>query len=235
MGIFNKIAPILLLFKSVTCLALVHVTAGNGHYDGQLLILEGEVIIEDALGKLEALSATLERASHNDATFSKLTLTGSVKVTLPTGGTLFCSRVDGDLIRRHFVFYGEPELQFKDIKGELLAKHGELFYEEIEGKVVLTALHLYDGIRLMRKEPLQYALADRVDYFPKDKHYIFEGSVRAPVLFVDESTGMNVSAEKIIASESGSEIKGVGNVKFVFQEEEVKKLQQTFQWKKKNS
>ena len=92
----------------------------------------------------------------------------------------------------------------------------------------------YDGAVLVLKgdvqlenEKGQYALADRVTCHPESEELVLEGEQNR-VLFFDKGRDMQLSAPVVHASQEV--IRGVGNVRFIFAQDELTKLKERFQW-----
>src|SRR5262249_30835599 len=78
---------------------------------------------------------------------------------------------------------------------------------------------------------VQYALADRVEYFPKNQEALFstKGSGRR-VLYYDTANDMQVSAPALRIKRDQvthkDSVKGIGDVRFNFVEHEIDQLEQ---------
>lgn len=227
----------------------LRITSKEAHYDRNRLILEGDVVIEDCIGQLKADRAELYQVDQREITstmpFSSIHLTGCVAVTFNGAGTLYCSRIEGDLVKRHFQFSAEPHVRYVDDEHELSAERGELYYTEngAEKGVEISEIHLYDEVQLVRRpkkegaqegasqegasKGCQYALADRVDYYPKERRTLLEGT-DSRVLFVDEERGATLSARTIVMRGDCEAFHGIGEVEMRLREEEIERLMHHF-------
>ncbi len=236
------------LLLSQSLFGAIRVTSEKAHYSDEqkgagarTLILEGKVRIEDGQATLSGQKAILEAAARDDVKeipFSTMSLEGQVELVFVKEGKRFEARADlleGDLKSGRFVFRGiHSPLSLQSDSTTVLARWGELFCEEREGGFELKALHLYEEIRIERSvQGMQYALADRLDYFPEEDQLMLV-SQAAPVLFVDEAKGVTISASKIIAKSGGERIEGVGQVQFTFKEDEIKRIEEQFSWTQKS-
>lgn len=117
--------------------------------------------------------------------------------------------------------------------GTIEAAEARLTCETREGKIHPLHCLFSKEVRLTHREENQYALADRLTYYP-DQHKILLEGFEHPVLFFDKNREMHLSAQQIEAIQDPLthqyEVKGIGKVRFVFSEEELTSLKEKFSW-----
>ena len=139
---------------------------------------------------------------------------------------------------------GKEEIQqvyIEDAMGEMYADYIKMNYSWenrqftpknilLEGHVRL--LNRFDGHIQESGSVLHYALADRMDYFPKEQEIILAGSKDTRVLFFDKVNNVQMSAPSLKVkrdAETGKNfIQGLGDVRFTFMERELEQLKQHF-------
>lgn len=210
--------------------ANIKFSSKHAYYNGKNLILKESISLENSLGILKAEHGILERSENKNIPFASFLLNGGANFFFKKGGELFCDRIEGDLALKKVLFFGAPEIRFSDKDFTLCAKKGELLYEEREGGFEVKLLTLREDIRMIRDG--QRALADRVEYFPNTDEVHFIGN-NAPVLFIDETRRITISAERVIAKDRGREVRGIGSVRFKLEEEELKKFNEKFTFGRK--
>lgn len=219
----------------------IFIQAQSVHYDGEIILLSQEVLVENSMGKITAEKAILKK-DHEGITkidFPWVELTGGVVVTLPDGALLTCEQIFLDYTEMHAILTGKPYIVYTDQGKKVYASKSRIDYLEENGKIQLAKVTLIDNVQMenhgSEKDPAdQYALADLVTYFPKTNLMIFEGN-KNRVLFFDTIRKMELSASSIHATrdvETNKErIQGKGDVRFLFCMEEAEKLKGQFKWK----
>lgn len=215
------------------------------HYDGHELILKGHVVVVNPMGRLAAEEALLERDAEGKSSidFPWLHLTNDVVIVFSNGGLLRCHKVDLDYHLSIAILKGPPQIYYKDEMGELYADWAQIDYEEQNGKFQPKKVSLRGNVQMIGnsslnkdkdKPTLQYALADNVDYFPLEERMTLKGDEGRSVLFYDRLKEMQLSAHTVHASRNpidGKEkVQGMGDVRFVFKQEELEKLKTRFKW-----
>lgn len=220
----------------------IYLQAHSVEYDGEIILLSQEVLVENSMGKITAEMATLKR-DHEGKTkmdFPWVELTGKVIVTLSQGGLLTCEHIFLDYTQMHANLTGKPYIIYTELGKKVFAAKSCIDYLEEKGKIQLAKMTLIDNVQMenlgSQEDPAeQYALADLVTYFPKENLMIFEGNTNR-VLFFDTMRKIELSALAIHAvrdSETNKErIQGKGDVRFLFCMEEQEKLRELFKWKK---
>jgi hypothetical protein len=137
---------------------------------------------------------------------------------------------------------GEFQVYFEDSIGEIHADRVILKYTLDNKTLVPKELFLEGNVRMLNTyaseanptSPLiQYALADRVQYDPQTKEVIFSSiGKKKRVLFYDKANNLQVSAHhlKIKRDQATKKdlIKGTGDVRFSFMENEFEQLRTQF-------
>jgi lipopolysaccharide export system protein LptA len=137
-----------------------------------------------------------------------------------------------------------PNLQvyFKDQLGEIHADKLTMKYEVINKVIQPKQILLEGNVSLLSKNAvhsedsspiMQYALADYMEYYPKSKELIFSSRIKGHrVLFYDKINDLQVSAPslKIKRDEITKKdlVKGSGDVRFNFIENEFTQLSKRF-------
>lgn len=212
------------------------VESNEAHYNGRMITLTGRVSVENAMGKVTAEKAVLTRdeSGSTKIDFPWIELTCAVTLTLPDGNHLNCDHVFLDYTKMTSHFTGSPQIAYFDERGEVWADEAFIDYIEVEGSIKPTKVRLVDNVQLMYVENDQYALADLVTYYPDEQLMILEGKENMRVLFFDKQRNMQLSAHTVRAlrnpETNKDSIKGVGDVRFVFRQEELSKLKEQFKW-----
>lgn len=88
----------------------VHIDANRTTYDGKKLILEGEVLVENELGKINARYVELIPSAQNKKTsVDRLLMKDNVSLVLNDGGKLSCQIAEVNYLTREGVFRSENE------------------------------------------------------------------------------------------------------------------------------
>ncbi len=93
---------------------------------------------------------------------------------------------------------------------------------------------LIDNVKMSSFLPskLQYALADKVEYLPESKTWIFTAIPPKRVLYYDKLNQVTISAPHIVVQDGEGEakprVKATGDVRFSFAEKELNEMQKLF-------
>jgi lipopolysaccharide export system protein LptA len=234
----KKLILLFLLFPFSLWAYETVVESDEVHYDGEWITLTGNVIVENAMGKVTAHSAVLKKDSERKTKidFPWIDLKHNVCLTLADGGVLKCETLFFDYTKMTSLFYGSPQVSYLSSLGEVYADRAQVDYKEINGSFEATKVTLFDNVRLVNlgsseKPSCQYALADEVSYFPQEQTMILEGK-NNPVLFYDKLHDMQLSARTVHARRDcqtkKETVQGIGDVRFVFGPEELEKIKQRF-------
>ncbi len=114
-------------------------------------------------------------------------------------------------------------------EGEIVANQGVL---EFDG-FALKEVKLEGAIQLTHASGDQFALAEKLTYYPDQQLKILEG-VEKPVLFYDKEHDFQLAAWTVFAQknpETGKEtFRGRGDVQFVFGTDQIDRLKEYFTW-----
>jgi len=129
----------------------------------------------------------------------------------------------------------DKQLSYKEAETAVFADKAILEYALVEGTLQPISLLLKGNVRMTASEDLQpnlCGLSDRVIFSPATKTLILSAHPNKKVLFWDEEQGLSLSSQEIHITEDPSthkrSIKGIGNVKFAFSNEENSLLQKIF-------
>lgn len=126
------------------------------------------------------------------------------------------------------------QIHFSDLYGDIFADNAQIHYEEIEGKLKPLKLHLKGNVRLQNVDTgfERYALADQADYDVSKGEVTLKSKRPSRVLFYDLANKVQASAPALTLKRNPEtnkdEIKGTGNVRFLFAEEEFNELKKRF-------
>lgn len=212
------------------------VEALNANYDGDKIILSGNVIISNLMGEARAETAVLEKEEPKTQKidFPYLELKKGVCVKLTDGGNLYCEEVSIDLIAMRSLFqgkYNEMQVVYEDKQGQISADKAAIdFVKDEQGKYAPQKVTLVGHIQIVeqKNDGNRYALADYVEVFPQINKMVLKAEKSNKVLFFDEKKNIQLSAQSITATKdklTGKEsIHGSGDVKFIFAKDEIEKL-----------
>ncbi len=130
---------------------------------------------------------------------------------------------------------------FSDRLGEIYADKVVLEYEQINGTLSPSKLILEGNVRLLNRSSvnqdeteafLQYALADRVEFFPKLNEMKMSAVKPSRVLFFDKINNLQISAPGVKVKRDPTlkkeAVQGEGDVRFSFVDKELEKLKKHF-------
>lgn len=213
------------------------VESNEAYYDGAKITLVGNVMLENAMGKVACQTAILTRdeSGMTKFDFPWIELKSGVTLTLADESCLNCEQVALDYTKMTSLFTGMPQVTYTNTSGKVLADSATVDYAESnKGSLQATRVTLMRNVRLIYLESDQYALADLVTYYPEKKLMVMEGRENNRVLFFDKKRNMQLSAHTIHAERNvvtgKDSVQGVGDVRFIFGEEELTKLKERFQW-----
>ncbi|MBA3722712.1 MAG: hypothetical protein H0W88_09975 [Parachlamydiaceae bacterium] len=136
------------------------------------------------------------------------------------------------------------QVYFEDLLGDIYSDSVVLNYSLQEKTLVPSKLLMQGNVKMLNRfdghiqessSVLQYALADSVEYDPKNSVMILKGLNGNRVLFYDKVNNLQMSAPALTISRDEKSkresIKGSGDVRFTFIEHEIDQLRQHFQLK----
>jgi lipopolysaccharide export system protein LptA len=137
-------------------------------------------------------------------------------------------RQNGQVLEEKQISYSENNLT-------VFADKGLLEYALVDGELQPVSVLLKGNVRLASSESNEHSLcglSDRILFSPSTKTLILAADPNKRVLFWDEEQGLRISSQEIHITEDPSTrkkaVKGVGNVKFAFSNEENTLLHKTF-------
>jgi hypothetical protein len=232
----DLIFVIFLLFSSPLLGSDTSVEAANASYNGEIIHLQGDVAIENEMGRITAQTAKVKKESGKES-FAWAELEGDVIVRLSDGGKIQCEKIFCDLLKKTTLLIGK--VIYTDESNQVLSAIALIDYREENGNLVLNKITLKENVQLIlhpAEEPntMQYALADLAIFFPKEGRLLLESREKNRVLFFDPSHQMQLKAKAIEAKRDPvnkrDSVQGVGDVHFVFGPEELERIKRNFKW-----
>ena len=126
------------------------------------------------------------------------------------------------------------QIFFSDHYGQIYSDHILLTFQEIAGKLEPLRIKFEGNVRLQNNNPgsVQYALADEAFFEFGEKTLTLQSKTRPRVLFYDELNKVEASAPSLVINrdpKTGQNVmRGIGNVRFMFAEEELNELKKRF-------
>lgn len=138
----------------------------------------------------------------------------------------------------------DKQIYFEDLMGDIYADQAEFSYLSTEQGLVPTTVVMQGHVKIFNRfhghlqesgSVLQYALADRVDYYLKEQEMLLASKEKNRVLFFDKINNLRMSAPslKILHDKQSNKesIQGIGDVRFTFVESEFEELKKRFKLK----
>lgn len=203
------------------------------YYNGEIITLIGHVMVENVMGQVRAEKAVLTRdeKASTKIDFPWIELSQAVTLILSNGGEVACDHVFLDHMKMTSHLQGK--VCYMDTIGQVRADEAFVDYTEVDDSIQPTQVRLLKNVQLINLETDQYALADLVTYYPDEQLMILEGKEHR-VLFFDKKNDMQISAFKVRVMRNlitkKESVQGVGDVRFVFGQDEMNKLKERFQW-----
>jgi hypothetical protein len=129
---------------------------------------------------------------------------------------------------------GNEQIFFSDQYGQIYADRILLNFNEASGKLEPLKIQFFGNVRLQNNTPgtEQYALADEAFFEFGKSTLTLQSKQRPRVLFYDELNKVEASAPSLVINrdpKTGQNVmRGIGNVRFVFAEEELNELKKRF-------
>lgn len=133
------------------------------------------------------------------------------------------------------------QVHIEDVAGEMYADQVHIHYTWEDQQLVLLKMILEGNVRLMNRfggyleevgSILHYALADHVEFFPKEQEMVLTSVSGNRVLFFDKVNNVQMSAPSLKVRHDvvtkKDVIQGVGDVRFTFIEKEFEQLKNHF-------
>ncbi len=211
-----------------------------------LLILEGDVEVEEQdFGLLQAkntIEAKQEKhegrteitsfAAHGESHIQRINPISGKKHTLSCFDFLHINALT-ETIQLYSPKEKGPQLCYQDEEVLLYADKGKYQYgeETPESPRVLTVEGMV-SFEAKKGTGTKRGIADKVTYFPGTHTLVLAALPKKKVLFQDEEQNLLMSAQEVHLTKDPTthktEVKGVGNVKFSLQEEELNTLRKRF-------
>lgn len=227
-------------------------------WDGteETLTLEGNIqIYEPSMGTLitdNQLVLTCEEVDgHNQV--RDINLTGRVVINrfdlkkslcymLTNDGTTFVDQKKMTIEMKSLAGKGGDQAHFRGLIGEVYSDAMVIGYTLDQKAVTPSNMILEGNVKLLNNIDtgiahgedvvLQYALADKMEYSPHMRQLLMSSETPHRVLFFDKINNIQISAPGLKVTknqETGKEmIKGVGDVRFRFLEQEIHHLKKRF-------
>lgn len=213
--------------------------ANAAFFDGEKIDLLGQIKVSNNAYVIFADQAILTRDSEKKSAleFPWAELKGTIKATFYEKYVLECDQVNLDYVARTLIFSGQKPILFHDTTRKLFADHAVVEFMENRGDFEVAKIKLQGNVYMMSlptTAQAQYAVADRVEYYPKEERALFFAEGEKRVLFCDKEKQLEISAQEVHAEkrEKKDFIEGIGDVRFTFKEEEFDKLKEKFHWYK---
>lgn len=205
-------------------------------FDGDIITLTGNVQVTSENYQIYSKQASLLRDEKKQSRFDFpwMELSEGVKASFYGKYFLECDKVNVDYIAHTLVFTSKGKIFFHDEKSKLYAERAEVDYIEEQSGFRLAKITLLGDVELFssneKDNTEQYALADHVECYPKEEVIFLRASQEKRVLFFDKTREITMSADSVRATRNeGKEIiEGLGDVRFVFKEEELEKIKERF-------
>lgn len=133
------------------------------------------------------------------------------------------------------------QIYFHDTLGEIYADVATLDYAQINGSIRPEKLTLAGNVQILNRSTvnpeeseafLQYALADKVQFFPASHEMLMSATNGEKVLFYDKANQLQISAPAVKITRDGQtkkeSIQGIGDVSFSLLNHELEKLKSHF-------
>lgn len=174
--------------------------------------------------------SVLEYQEQSRASAHRLISYGILRIDRAHGNAIAESpEKQGKVLQNEQLYYEEDELSMYADKASME------FSTTTDNTVQPISVTLKNNVRLIShnsQKPDRCALADRVTYSPGTRTFILSANPGKKVLLWDQNETIQISANEIhITQEPGEKkeaIKGVGNVKFTFSQEEQSLLEKIF-------
>lgn len=173
---------------------------------------------------------------------SRLDPKKSLCYMLLNDGTTYVDHKEMKVEMRSLADQGGDQAHFRGLIGEVFADYITIGYNIDQNAVIPTEIRLEGNVKLLNNVNtglangedvvLQYALADTMEYLPPLRQLNMAAQNGHRVLFFDKINNMQISAPGLKVTknpDSGKEvIKGVGDVRFRFLEQEIQHIKKRF-------
>lgn len=214
------------------------VRADKATFDRETIFLSGDVYVINDEYEIHSQRATLYRDEKKQSKIEYPWIEIAEKVFAKFYEKYFleCEKVNIDYIDRQLLFSGKKPIHFYDDQRKVIADTAYVeFFEQnsdfqIEKIILLGNIEMYASSLKGDDRGEQYAIADRVEYYPAREVVYLKADAGKRVLFFDRIKEITISAESVKATRKGEKemIEGIGDVRFIFKEDEIKHLKDKF-------
>lgn len=138
-------------------------------------------------------------------------------------------------------FIKDLQVSLEDRQGEIYADTVHIDYLNAPQGFILSKIILEGNVRLLNRSAagdedqgkfLQYALADKVEFYPEKHEMFLQAKEKKRVLFLDKKNSLQISAPALKINRGGDaskdSIQGIGDVRFSFIEQEFEQFKERF-------
>lgn len=239
-----KKACLFFLFLSFFCFGFDHtdttVKADSATYDGARILLKGNVDISNKSYEIQSQTAILTRDLEKKTRFEFpwIELDEKIHAHFLSQYFLECDKVLFDYVAQHLLFTSENRIYFYENQRKVYAEKADVEYFENEKGVQISKITLTGNVEMHHvceeagEKKEQYALADRVEYYPEKELIFLKADPEKRVLFFDKIHEITISSQTVKAQkkEGKESIEGIGDVRLVFKEDELEKLKKRFKF-----
>jgi len=178
------------LFALILAFADPEMSSKKASFDGKMVVLEEDVVLDHPFGKLKTEKAFLEKGASEKFSFEKASLHDGVEVFLNTGEKIKSKPAEASLNDKWLKFYGN--VCFEDPQNVVIkAAEAEAFFEEKGGRFEIVSIKGQNDVKAEfatgRKISCQTA-----NYEPSKKFELI-GDKTHPCHFIDQE--MDIKAQ----------------------------------------
>jgi lipopolysaccharide export system protein LptA len=223
----------LLSFLIVIPLSSILIESDIADYNGEQIILSGNVNIEHDIGCITADKVELIRDEKVQDNFKQIKLCGHVHISLKDGNILNCFEATIDNEQKMIFICGEAanQISFHSRLGTIQGNSAQIVYTRHESTLLVQKIDVMGDVKLQSNTSSSftgYAQADTLCYFPQKHELFLSASPGKRVHFFDPAKNSKMSASAIHIQkhlQTGKEIiQGKGNVKIIFDTDEIKQM-----------
>lgn len=216
------------------------IDAGSAEYDGSILHLTDNVKARfETIEILAGQARILPKKTEQKTEVSKIQLENNVTINSLMDATPFSIKspqIEWDLDTNVIVSNGTPDQVSIEDPSSLIYGDNLTAYLHKENQTLSPKrIHLSGNVKIQKYTTSghQYAIADSVDYNPLSREWELAAIPPHRVLYYDKQNSITISAPKIIVKQNSvaakPHVKALGDVRFVFAEQELTELMSRFQ------
>lgn len=217
------------------------VDSGTAIFDGELLHLSDKMHAVLKNMDITAEKATFyPRKNVKQIEIEKIYLSGNVNVKSKQGQSpmdLKAAQLNWDLNTKILQASGTPGslVHCEDSTTRVVGNQLEAKLVDVNGSLQPERLIMKGNVKLQTLNSInpQYALADVLEYTPKNRTWILSATAPNRVLYYDKVNSVTISAPRVIVQQMEGQqkphVKATGDVRFMFGDKEINELQQKFQ------